>query len=308
MGPGAALFGHHVFVDLETTGLDPQRDRVIELGALFVERGEVVARIQRLFCPEVPVPAEVTSLTGLDGAALLGCGRFEDFLPELGPLLRGWTLVAHNAEFERAFFGGLFERLDAPVLDSCELVHFLHPELPSHSLDALVRWTQLGEAASHRALKDCEDTFAVLCHVLDGVLAQGRGDDIGDLLSCLSGGAVPFSSRAAPSGGALVALLRELHALCRRAVPVTEHAWRAGHVLPSSAAGLFPVDTARDGAGAPENASLDYAARASRAYLRALERRACGEPPQTPEVSSWFKRRFPAVTALLPPPDPDAPV
>lgn len=303
MGPGAALFGHHVFVDLETTGLDPQRDRVIELGALFVERGEVVRRISRLFCPEVPVPAEVTALTGLDGSALGGCGRFEDFLPELAPLLRGWTLVAHNAEFERAFFGGLFERLDAPVLDSCELVHFLHPELPSHSLDALVRWTQLGDAAAHRALRDCEDTFAVLCHVLDGVLAQGRGDDVGDLLACLAGGGLPFSSRASSSGGALVALLRDLHALCRRAMPVTEHAWRSGHVLPSSAARLFPaIPTA-------EEESLDYAARASRAYLRALERRACAEPaqPQPPEVSSWFKRRFPAVTALLPP-DPDSAV
>lgn len=289
MRSGAALFDHHVFVDLETTGLDPAHDRVIELGALFVERGEVVRKVERLFSPGVPVPAEVTAITGLDDAALEGRGTFEAFLPELGPLLRGWTLVAHNAEFERGFFGGLFERLEAPVLDSCELVHFLHPELPSHSLDALVRWTQLGDAAVHRALRDCEDTHAVLCHVLDGVLTQGRTEDVGDLLACLAGGGLSFSTQAAPSGGALVSLLRELHALCRNApAPVTEQAWRAGHVLPASSPRLFPA--------AEREQSTDYASRASRAYLRALERRGA----ETPEVSSWFKRRYPAVASYLP--------
>ena len=45
----------------------------------------------------------------------------------LKALLEGWTIVAHNATFERAFMDGLLEELGAPVLDSCELYHYLYP-------------------------------------------------------------------------------------------------------------------------------------------------------------------------------------
>lgn len=272
-GLGTALFDRHVFVDLETTGLDPARDRVLELGALFVEDGRIVGRVERMFSSEVPVPAEITALTGLTTRSGVGRPAFTTSLPELSRLLRGWTVVAHNAEFERSFFGGLFERLAAPVLDSCELVHFLHPELPSHSLDALLKWTGLAARASHRALQDCEDTHAVLTHVLEGVIAQGRGQDVADLLGCLTVG-------GPSAGGALTALLQRVHQRC-----VGEAA---------SAVALIS-----EGASAPSRAhgegAVTYGERASRAYLRALERRA-----SSLEASAWFRRRFPAVEALLP--------
>jgi len=274
MGAGTALFTHHVFVDLETTGLDPSRDRVIEVGALFVERGEVVARITQLCDPQMEICPEVVELTGIQQAQVQGQPTFEELLTRFGPRLEGWTLVAHNAEFERSFFAGLFERLRAPVLDSCELVHYLHPELASHSLDALVRWTQLGEAARHRALPDCEDTFAVLARVLDGVVAQRRTEDVRDLLECLSPRpAAETWFTEAP----LVTLLRGLYRQCHEAggQPVTE--W------------------------APSN--LDYDQRASQAYLRAFQRR-CQDATTAPGLSSWFKRRYPALALMAPAPPP----
>ncbi|MDQ3264607.1 MAG: 3'-5' exonuclease [Myxococcota bacterium] len=266
-----ALFSHHVFVDLETTGLDPCRDRVIEVGAVFVERGEVVARVTQLCDPGMEIPAEVVDLTGIHPAQVRGQPSFEQFLSGFGPRLAGWTLVAHNAEFERSFFAGLFERLAAPVLDSCELVHYLHPELASHSLDSLVRWTGLGEAARHRALPDCEDTYAVLTRILDGVVAQRRTEDVGDLLQCLSTRPGEELFTEPP----LVTLLRGLYRQCH-------------------AAGSQPVT---EWPGSP----LGYEERASRAYLRAFQRR-CVDASGAPGLSSWFKRRYPALTLLAPPP------
>ncbi len=83
MGTAAELFRHHAFVDLETTGLDPSFDRVIEVGALFVDEGRVVRRISKLFESPSPLPLSIRRLTGIDDADLAGQPAFEAFVPEL---------------------------------------------------------------------------------------------------------------------------------------------------------------------------------------------------------------------------------
>lgn len=188
MSARAELLTHHVFLDLETTGLDPSRDEVIELGALFVENGEVVRRVQRLFRPSVPLPLAIRRITGIKDEELLEAPPFEAFKRELEELLRGWTVVAHNASFEEAFLEETLKRAGAPVLDSCELLHYLYPELDSHSLEAVIRWARAGDKAAHRALKDCEDTCAVLCFALDKFVDEGRLEDVNELLELLDAG------------------------------------------------------------------------------------------------------------------------
>ncbi len=209
MQDGRALFTHHVFVDLETTGLDPARDEVIEVGALFVEDGEPVRRISRLFRPSGPLPLAIRRLTGLTDEDLADQPPFEDFEDELAEALRGWTVVAHNAQFERSFLERLFDRIDARVIDSCELLHYLYPEWESHSLEQVVRWARVSERAAHRALQDCEDTFGALCVALGKVEADARAEDVADLLECLE--------TAADGDEPTVALLRDLEARCRSA-------------------------------------------------------------------------------------------
>src|SRR5688572_21067046 len=127
MGVGGELLEHHVFVDLETTGLDPACDEVIEVGALFIEDGAPVRRLARLFSAGAALSPTIQRLTGLTDGDLAGHPRFATFVPELKEHLRGWTVVAHNAAFEKSFLGGLLREIEAPVLDSCELLHYLHP-------------------------------------------------------------------------------------------------------------------------------------------------------------------------------------
>ena len=82
--PGAAeLFSHHAFLDLETTGLDPSSDEVIEVGVLRVENGEVVERHTRLFKPRGPLPLAIRRLTGLTDEDLAGKPAFDSFVDEL---------------------------------------------------------------------------------------------------------------------------------------------------------------------------------------------------------------------------------
>lgn len=279
MSPALAdLLGRHAFLDLETTGLDPARDEVIELGVAFVERGQVVRRVSRLFKPSGPLPEVICRLTGLTDAALEKESPFESFLPSFLPQLAGWTLVAHNAGFERAFLARSAGPLAVPIIDSCELLHLLHPELPSHSLESAVKWARVGASVEHRALHDAEDTFQVVAHALLGVIDEVRTDDVADLLAALGEGELDAD------GAALVALLSGLHGVLkeRRArltlepdsqfLPPPQGRSRAG-ALPDEVQGESPIDALYGEEGLLERTGRGFKPRPAQAEVaRAVER------------------------------------
>ncbi|MCU0695156.1 MAG: 3'-5' exonuclease [Myxococcaceae bacterium] len=169
----AHLLDRHVFVDIETTGLDANTDEVIELGAVFVRDGSIEREASWLVRPTRPVPAVITALTGLSTDALAGTPSFEELSHELVGAFDGYTVVAHNAVFEQSFLKELLAGV--PVLDSCELALILFPELRSHALEALVRWAGLGDGARHRALADAHDTFRVVSVLLERAAAEAPG-------------------------------------------------------------------------------------------------------------------------------------
>ncbi|WP_257459893.1 helicase C-terminal domain-containing protein [Archangium lipolyticum] len=230
MGGAAELFTRHVFLDLETTGLDPRVDEVIELGALFVENGQVVDKYVHFFAASRPLPLTIRRLTGIEDAMLAGQPRLAQKVPELRKRLAGWTVVAHNASFEKGFLPDLLGPIRAPVLDSCELMHYLHPELSSHSLEALLRWAGKGPRSRHRAMTDCEATHAVLVHAMEGCIRDGRADDLADLLETLDpraslrlaqieageAGLEELEGDIDPEARPLVSVLTGLWNLCRK--------------------------------------------------------------------------------------------
>ena len=182
----AKLITKHAFVDIETTGLDSAHDEVIEVGVVFVEGGKIVKTLAQLLKPTRTLPLVIRRLTGLDDETLAARPTLATFAPTLQSALKGWTLVAHNASFEKAFLVSHLDAVKAPILDTCELVHYLHPELKSHSLDALVRHSGHASGIAHRAEQDAHDTFQVLASVLAEVVHKRRLADVRDLLATLS--------------------------------------------------------------------------------------------------------------------------
>ncbi|WP_309897075.1 helicase C-terminal domain-containing protein [Archangium sp.] len=229
MGGAAELFTRHVFLDLETTGLDPRVDEVIELGALFIENGRVVDKYVQFFSASRPLPLTIRRLTGIEDGMLADMPRLGVKVPELRRKLAGWTVVAHNASFEKGFLPDLLGPIRAPVLDSCELMHYLHPELPSHSLEFLLRWAGKGPRSRHRAMTDCEATHAVLLHAMEGCVRDGRAEDLADLLETLDAraalrlaqieagetGLEELEGEVDPEARPLVSLLTGLWKVCR---------------------------------------------------------------------------------------------
>ncbi|MGI9952529.1 helicase C-terminal domain-containing protein [Moorellaceae bacterium AZ2] len=153
----------YVVVDLETTGLDPGRDRILEIAALRFEEGVLVEEFSTLVNPGIPVPPPIQRLTGIDDGMVARAPSLEEVLPGLLSLLHGAALFAHNSSFDVAFLErAVGSPWPGPALDTLELSRILFPCLPSHKLGFLADYFRLDVEARHRALADAHAAAALL--------------------------------------------------------------------------------------------------------------------------------------------------
>ncbi|HYD94835.1 MAG TPA: exonuclease domain-containing protein [Noviherbaspirillum sp.] len=152
-------FGKLVFIDLESTGPDPLRDRITEIGLVAVS-AEGVRRWSALVNPQVPIPPFITGLTGISDEMVRAAPTFELLQDELLRHLDGGLFIAHNARFDYGFLRNEFRRLGktfrSEVLCTVKLSRRLFPLELRHSLDALIERHGLVADARHRALADAE--------------------------------------------------------------------------------------------------------------------------------------------------------
>jgi DNA polymerase-3 subunit epsilon len=148
----------YAFVDLETSGVSPSDDRITEIGIVLVDGDTLVEEWSSLVDPGVPIPPEITALTGITHDMVRGAPRFATLLPEVARRLEGRVFVAHNARFDYGFLKAEFrragERFGADVLCTVRLSRRLFPQYGSHRLDALIDRHRLPAADRHRALGD----------------------------------------------------------------------------------------------------------------------------------------------------------
>lgn len=159
-----------VVVDTETIGLDPRRDRVIDIGAVRLDaKLRVTARFTTLVDPGVPVPLFVTRLTGITDADLRGAPGEAEALSGLREFAGDAVLVGHNAAFDREHLLAAARRAGSAPLagdwfDTLEAALLLYPELDRHALPILAEELGLCRSA-HRALPDAEATAEVLARL-----------------------------------------------------------------------------------------------------------------------------------------------
>lgn len=152
-----------VAFDLETTGLFPQTDRVVELGAIrFDATGRELGRFESLLDPRRPMSPSAQAIHGLSDADLRGAPTAESVLPAfldwLGPPGAA-RLLAHNAFFDAGFLGRELSRAGLPlpgheIIDTLALARAAWPESPDHRLDSLCARLGLDGSDAHRALAD----------------------------------------------------------------------------------------------------------------------------------------------------------
>ena len=163
-------------LDLETTGLDPARDRVIEVGAVAFTSDRVTATMERLVDPGRSVPETVLRLTGIKPEELHGAASAESALRELAEFVRGRQPVGHGARLDIDFLtaAGLWDE-SWEVLDTLDVARILLPTAASHSLPLLATEMGFAQPRPHRALDDADATRQLLLRLREEAAALDDG-------------------------------------------------------------------------------------------------------------------------------------
>ncbi|MGH7721630.1 MAG: helicase C-terminal domain-containing protein [Candidatus Dormibacteria bacterium] len=163
-----------VAFDLETTGLSPKSDRVLEIGAVrFDSEMRRVGELELVVDPGMPIPLAVQRLCGLDGSDVAGAPTPAEGVAQLAEFCAGAELIAHGAGFDITFCAGLVPEAFArrSVLDTLELARILLPTAESHSLPLLSAALGVEHLRPHRALSDASATHLLFSRLRDAAEA-----------------------------------------------------------------------------------------------------------------------------------------
>jgi DNA polymerase III epsilon subunit family exonuclease len=168
------LFRHFpagiIAIDLETTGLSPLVDKIIEIAAIKMTR-EGTEIFETLINPEIPIPPHTIEIHNISDDMVKNAPKIQDVLPKFKIFLGDVPIVAHNAKFDLGFIVFGFQKLeltmnDANVFCSCKLSRTTHPDFPNHKLATLVKEHQIPLLNHHRA---SDDAYASLRVFIEGL-------------------------------------------------------------------------------------------------------------------------------------------
>ena len=177
-----------VVVDLETTGLDPEKDQIIEIGAIKFVDGEETDQIDELIDPDVPIPEFITRLTGISDNDVHGKPAINEIFPRLINFMEGAAMIGQQVNFDASFLEYQhrkinndffnwentllrFKYIDNLRLDTLFLARILMPFLDGYKLSELAKHLGFDLENAHRAIEDARATGYVFLELIDRVLA-----------------------------------------------------------------------------------------------------------------------------------------
>ncbi|HSI42831.1 MAG TPA: exonuclease domain-containing protein [Methylotenera sp.] len=148
------------FLDIETTGGSHLHDRITEVALVKIEDGEISIKWETLINPGIPIPREITGLTGISNEMVKDAPKFEDIAGDLFSHLEGTVMAAHNCRFDHGFLKAEYKRMGGTLrqrtLCTVKLSRKLYPHAQSHSLDAIMKRFGLRTNARHRGMGDVQ--------------------------------------------------------------------------------------------------------------------------------------------------------
>ena len=152
--------GTFIFLDTETTGINPARDRIIEVAALKWKDGKILDRFEALVHPGVPIPYEIKLLTGISDDDVKNAPRFLEVKEKLVAFIGDDPIVGHNTQFDTGFLKSHHLTLKNPEIDTVVLARILLRKESSYALEVLMKKYGLTLRNSHRAIADAETTIS----------------------------------------------------------------------------------------------------------------------------------------------------
>src|SRR5215211_6287543 len=149
-----------VSIDLETTGLNEERDAIIEIGAVRFKGRRVEDEWSSLINPGKHIPEFISGLTGISDVEVRNAPRYRDIAQELETFVGDAPVVGHNVRFDLGFLqkAGILQYNE--VIDTYELASVLMPTASRYNLGSLGKQLGILLPATHRALDDARVTMA----------------------------------------------------------------------------------------------------------------------------------------------------
>lgn len=171
-----------IVVDVETTGISALGgDRITEVAAVLVLRGQIADVFHSLVNPARPIPPYITELTGISNAMVRDAPSFEEIAGDLAAQLVGRVFVAHNATFDWRFLASEYGRVASAPFDTIagsrlctvRLARRFLAHLPRRNLDAVAWHYGVTIDGRHRAAGDARATARVLLGLLQDAERNG---------------------------------------------------------------------------------------------------------------------------------------
>lgn len=150
-----------VALDIETTGLDPKNDSIIEIGAVKFNGNRLIAEFSKLINPRKPINNFITNLTGISNAMVMNAPFIGDVLPEIQEFIGDAIILGQNIDFDLSFFHKFGAFRDNDTIDTYEIASVVMPSAPRYGLGSLSRQLGVVLTNAHRALDDARATMQV---------------------------------------------------------------------------------------------------------------------------------------------------
>ena len=149
----------YTVVDIETTGLSPSRDEIIEISALKIRSGKIYNEFSQLIKPKAKIGPFITHLTGITNEMVISAPKIEEVLPDFINFVSNDIILGHNVKFDLNFIRTNLENYCFnPLLNQSIDTMILgrkYCKLKSHSLKNLAIHYNVSIEGHHRALNDC---------------------------------------------------------------------------------------------------------------------------------------------------------
>ena len=159
------MYDDYVVFDIETTGLNKDKDLIIEIGALKYKNNVLVAQFNYLINPQIKLPKVITKITGIKDIDLIDKDTIDIVLPKFINFIEDLPLIAHNNEFDLGFINANIANLNLNKLnnknvDTLALARIYLPQMYNYKLETLKNYFNINQV-SHRAVGDCYTTNQV---------------------------------------------------------------------------------------------------------------------------------------------------
>lgn len=159
---------NYVVLDIETTGLSPQVNEIIELSALKIENGSITQEFNSLVKPATKISPFISNLTGITDSLVANAPHIKDAIKDFNDFCDGQIILGHNVTFDINFITTKLHKyhqveFSNDYIDTLRIARLLLPQLPNKKLGTIARHFQFNTDGMHRGLKDCKVTNLCFC-------------------------------------------------------------------------------------------------------------------------------------------------